>query len=278
MNETVEEEGILRKICDAYRNLGQAPLYILFTLTVIIPMVYPLGLPIGVTDWTRDYKATLDRVPAGGICLLTVDYCAGGEPTRLPAAVDTIRYLMKKNVKIISLGILMPISTQLQINIFDQIDWAGAGYVYGVDYVLLGYFIGDENFCAAAAEDFPGTVKQDYYTTRVSQLPLIMKIQTSADVDIVAVMTDYGGYVTYWGRQWPSTPTMGLVTATIVGDVLAYYPHIYTGFLDASGAGVAEFEVLASMPGSAKDTGSTNFPGSASQWKRRRRALRNVYR
>ncbi|UCH02419.1 MAG: hypothetical protein JSV20_01100 [Candidatus Bathyarchaeota archaeon] len=247
-----EEKGIVLRIFEAYRGLNQNVWYVLFLAMVIIPMVYPLALPIGISQYTRDFKAAIDRSKDGGRALISINYCTGGEGPGLPAMVDTIKYLVtRKQMTIVNVGILMPVVGQLAENVFAKVPWDSYGYVYGVDYVNLGFIIGQEAAVAAIATDFKTVIKQDYRGNPASALPILDDIYGIDDFDLVVEGTDYSGQLHMVIRQWPSTPDRPLVTHVFAGTALPFYPGSVDGFVDTAGAGPAEFEVLAGIPGTA---------------------------
>ena len=246
------KEGILVRIAEAYRGIGQNVWYVLFLAMVIIPMVYPLGLPIGISQATKDYKAGIDAAKDGGILLISVDYCTGGEGPGLPAAVDTIKYaITRKHMKIVNIGFLMPVVGQLAENVFAQVPWESYGYVYGTDYVNCGFYIGLEAAVAAIASDFQSVVKKDFRGNTLDQLSLLQQIHTDKDIALVVALSDYSSSNAYWARQWPDAPERPLIQGGIAADILPFYPGSVRGYLDNSGSGPAEFEVVAGIPGKA---------------------------
>jgi hypothetical protein len=247
-----EEKGIILRIFEAYRGLGQNVWYVLFLAMVVIPMVYPLALPIGVTQYTRDFKAGIDRAQDGGIMFISVDYCTGGEGPGLPAAVDVIKYAVtKKQMKIVNIGFLMPVVGQLAENVFAKVPWDSYGYVYGVDYVNCGYIIGLEAAVAAVGTDFQSVIQKDYRGTPISQLPILQGITDINDFALIYCLTDYTSQILNLARQWPSVPERPLISATFANYALPFYPGSVEGFLDTTSSGPAEFEVLAGIPGKA---------------------------
>ena len=246
------KEGILVRIAEAYRGINQNVWYVLFLAMVIIPMVYPLALPIGVSTATKDYKAGIDAAKDGGILLISVDYCTGGEGPGLPAAADTIKYaITRKHMKIVNIGFLMPVVGQLAENVFAQVPWTSYGYVYGTDYVNCGFYIGLEAGVAAIASDFQSVVKKDYRGKTLDQLPLLQQIHTDKDIALVVALSDYSSSMAYWARQWPDAPERPTVMCGLAADILPFYPGSVRGYLDTSGSGPAEFEVVSGIPGKA---------------------------
>jgi hypothetical protein len=250
--EKPEEKGIILKIFEAYRGLGQNVWYVLFLAMVVIPMVYPLALPIGITKYTRDFKTALDSAQDGGIMWISVDYCTGGEGPGLPAAVDVIKYAVtKKQMKIVNIGFLMPVVSQLAENVFAKVPWDSYGYVYGEDYVNCGYYLGGEATVAALGRDFQSVITKDYHGTPASQIPLLQQIQDINDIALIYVLSDYMFTEINVARQWPTTPERPYIAATFASYILPYYPGSCAGFLDVASSGAAEFEVLSGIPGNA---------------------------
>jgi len=223
---------------------------IIFTL-MVIPLLHPLGLPTGVSEYTRAYKETVDSVPDGGVMLVFVEVEPGSEVSAGIPLIDTLKHAIEKRLKIVAVTCFDPIFSLVGEGLFSKIDWEGAGYVYGRDYVYIGYIPGEESAMAALYSDFRGMVTEDYYGHPASDLPLVQQIRDHRDIDIAVLATASTRAAPAFARQWPSEPGRPSVICThIMGMGLPYYPDIFKGMVVGT-KGAAEYEYLLGKPGPA---------------------------
>lgn len=73
----------------------------LVAISMIIPTVYPLGLPLMVGEMATDWYNTVDTLPEGSIVLYDIGFGAGGYPTLGPATIACFHQFFEKDIKII---------------------------------------------------------------------------------------------------------------------------------------------------------------------------------
>ena len=240
MSET-RDKSITEKFGDWWMTSDQSKhlLWVLMLAIIVFTIFNPLALPIGVKRWTIDYYNTLEAIPDGGVALLTIDFG--------PGAVDStyswqimLKHLARKNMDIIIIGIWSPISNPFGEALLKKVDLeTNYGYVYGKDFVYIGWLMGEEIALGAIYTDFKGTIKADFYGASVSTLPLIQRIKDHNDIDIMVVFQAYGHIGPMYARQWatePGRPTIGHLG-------VEYYPQISEGYLGAA----TEYEVLSGI-------------------------------
>ncbi len=242
-----ETEGILEKFAEWYVNAPSAK-YLTITLVVVvilIPMFIPLGLPLGVNEFVKGYYNEIEKLPAGSVVLYAFEYGGGAAGTHI-LTYDTFRQMIRKNLKIIAFGVHEPIINPIGQEVFETIDWDAAGYVYGEDYVWLGWLPGEETVVTALYTDFRGQITYDFYGTSASELPLIQSIADHNDIDLLIATCDYGHIVRLYTRQWPSEPGRALIGSF----PMEWYPHIVKGMAGGMLA-AAQYEYLIGRPGKA---------------------------
>lgn len=219
--------------------------WIILIGTIVGPLLFPLGLPLGVTEFTRAYYDQIEAAPTGGVAVLSFEFASGAEAKRI-MSIDTMKHLVSRQIKVIGLGVYEPIINPVGQEAFSQVNWEAAGYVYGEDYVYIGWMPGEETAIAALYSDFRGQIQYDFYGTPATDLPLIQSVADHTDVDLLIAFLDYPQLGRVYARQWPSTPDRPLI-GTFGQE---YYPLIVKGLLSGM-KGAAEYEYLIGKPGAA---------------------------
>ena len=216
--------------------------------------IYPLGLPIPITQLTKDTYAAVDALNEGDIILMDQGYGAGTIASHEPGFIAVFKHAIQKGAKIV----IVSTSTEsplLLAQAVRKIDPEGKGFVYGEDWIHLGYLIGGEAAYAAVLEDITSTFTADYRDTPLSQLPLSEELgsPTWQNIDLVYVMSAGGDVCEGWIRQSAvrfDIPMIQQPLEMMVPTILPYYPVNCAGILNG-GIGAAEYEVYAGLPGEA---------------------------
>jgi hypothetical protein len=205
----------------------------------------PLGLPLGVTEFVQGYYDEIEKLERGDLCLFAFEYGGGAAGMHI-LAIDTFRHLVNKGVKIIGFGIYEPLIAPIGQAVFDSVDWEAEGYVYGVDYVYIGWLPGEETVVAAMYTDFRGQITYDFYGNDATTLPLIQSTVDHNDVDLMVCTSDYGSTTRLYVRQWASEPGRALIGSF----PMEWYPDIVKGIAGGMTA-AAQYEYLTGFAGKA---------------------------
>jgi hypothetical protein len=216
--------------------------------------IYPLGLPVPITQLSRDTYAAVDALNEGDIILMDQGYGAGTIASHEPGFVAVFKHAMKKGAKVVM------VSTSVEAPLlFEQalrkINPESKGYVYGEDYIHFGYLSGGEAAYSAVLEDFTQTYTADYQDTPLSQLPITEELgrPTWQNIDLVYIMSAGGDVCEGWIRQSAvrfDIPMIQQPLEMMVPTILPYYPVNCQGILNG-GIGAAEYEVISGFPGDA---------------------------
>ncbi|MGI6632609.1 MAG: hypothetical protein ACOX5M_06105 [Bacillota bacterium] len=236
---------------DLLRRLGETDnrvLYVLLVLVLLIPMVKPLGLPLQVSDATRNTFNIVEKLKPGDTVIFDFGYYVDGGPDVQPNAVALFEYLFSKDIKIICFSYKShgPM-------IVDDLTakYEAAGKQYGVDFVNMGYLAGAETALAAYARDIKAAFPKDWRGNVTSTLPILKGINSVADADLYVFFTDDSAEA--WVRQIAQYK-VPLIATLITVTAPQAEPFIQSGQLAGLLAGLraaAEFELLMDKPGSA---------------------------
>ena len=239
------------------KTLANLPTWLYFGLIIIAMAyitLYPLGFPIPVSDQTRACYAAVDALQPGDIMFVDMGYESGTIAFMEPGMVAVFRHAISKGIKIVMVSTAVE-SPMLVGRAMDKIKPEASGYVYGEDWVHLGYIAGGEPSYASLLGDINGLVTEDYQSTPTSQLPLMAELEapTNDKIDLVFILTAGGDVVEGWIRQSAVRYNHNFITEVnemMVPTILPYYPINCDGIING-GIGAAEYEALSGFAGEA---------------------------
>lgn len=234
-----------------FENLDRRVLYLLVVAMLFYPLMWPIGLPVGLSETTQKAYDTIEKLKPGDIALLSPSYTPGTIAENLPQTVVFARHLMKKGVRIIG------VATRPDAAMFnDQVlsKWAPHyGYVYGRDYVVLPYMAGDESYIISMGRmPFSELHPVDFYGKSTAGT-VVDDVKTVHDITIVVDMLT-GDSLTWYVRQLNAsfgTIVTGGCTAVATPGLMPYVASGQLSGLLSGLKGAAEYEVLAGTPGTA---------------------------
>ncbi|OGD45548.1 hypothetical protein A3K69_08285 [Candidatus Bathyarchaeota archaeon RBG_16_57_9] len=238
-------------IWDKLENIPREVLYGILLVVFVIPMLFPLGLPVPISANVRKWYATIDALPPGSVVMMDFGYSGGGEPELGPMAVAVYNHLFKKEgIKVISMSTSIE-GPQLWDKAIAEIrPEQSYGAQYGVDYINIGYIAGTETAMAAVGKDLRATTSTDYKGNPLSQYPIMDGIVDATSFDLLIVYTTGGDQSEGWVRQWYTvygTPYLCSVLAMMIPTML---PYQNAGQIVAvtSGAMAGQMELLVNVP------------------------------
>lgn len=231
------------------RKVDSKILYILSILVIIIPLQYPLGLPITVSPWTRDAYDFLTGLPDGSIVGVDMAIMVVSLPASIPTMKLVLPYLMSRDFKILLWTHRVEGVISME-TILPPLGLTNEHPLYGTKFANLGYLPGGEIGAMSFMNDIHGTFPNDYYGTPLEKLPVMEYFKTGKDFDLIweeqpLIQVSLGQI------QAPyNTPMIMAAQAGYATTALTFYPHQLKGVLvDIRGA--AEFEYIMGKPGEA---------------------------
>jgi hypothetical protein len=223
-------------------------IYLIMFIVVAYPILRPLGLPIGITQYTRDYYNTIETLPAGSVVLVHYGGDAASWGELEPQVIATVQHVFNRPLKIIFCS-----TWAMGSPFIDQaINRVNRGSKqYGVDYVHIGYIPGWETGVAALANNLHGIVNVDYYGHSIAGT-FLDSVSTGRDVAlVVAFECGSAGSSTFLTQyQVPfGTKVVAGSIGVIVPGTLPYYQSGQISGILASVRGAAEYELLTKNPG-----------------------------
>jgi hypothetical protein len=229
--------------------------YLTVTILVTLALLFPMGLPVTTSTRAQHYYDIVEAVPEGAKVLVTGGpaLVASPVPEAWPNFVATMNHLARKNVKFIFVSFLEAyvegdfVSVCIEKGEIPIKDW-----VYGVDYVVIGWVGGGEVGIGSWANDIWGTKDYDNDGTSFSTLPLMADIRTAADFDFWVFGTHIIGDVEATLRQIQQPYGLPLVTNSPASQAGSHMVYVRTGQIQEVLYGArlgAEYEALIGRPG-----------------------------
>jgi len=235
------------------QRLDRRWIFLAVGLLVIVPLLFNFHIaPVQPSNRSRGFYDAIEKMPEGSVVLLSGDYDPGTAAENYPMHLAAARQLMRRNMKIIALA-LYPAGPPLT----DQVlRIAGEEYhkQQGVDYVNLGYKVGNELVMSQMGQSIPNTFPVDNRGVSVKLIPVMKGIQNFQQIRlIVNVSAGYPG-TKEWVQQVVSRYHVPMVAGVTAVSAPEYYPYLQAGQLHGllgGMAGAAEYEVLVGAPGLA---------------------------
>lgn len=221
-------------------------LYTLLLLSVILPLLHPIGIPIEISVRTRDVYNYVEKLKPGCHVYIEVYYEVAARGELEPNLIALTKHLFDKGCRIVygSLSAFGVVAFSLfRAGAADLF----ADKVYGRDYVYLGYIAGGEAATASLAKSIKGTISVDNYGNRLEDLPLMKEVDKATDFDLVVIVSSGTDIFAFYVRQWhtPYGAPLLFVALSVIGPSI----EPFVGAKQAIGMLVgqraaAEYEVL----------------------------------
>jgi hypothetical protein len=241
-------------------RLDRRVIYLVVAVAIIIPLLWPMGLPITVSKPARDFYDGIESIPDGSAVLLAMDYDPTGIPELYPMNLAVLRHMLGKrasgeerNLKIIGFS-LWPAGPPLARKALAEVAEREFGKTYGVDYINLGFKEGREIVMANMASSIPQVWPSDIDGRPLAEFPIMNGIRRYDDIAyLVNISAGYPG-IKEWVQQVVSIHGLKMVGGTTGVSAPEYYPyyqsHQLLGLLEGL-KGAAEYEKLIGIKGSA---------------------------
>ena len=246
----------MSKIQDTFIKIGSIDrrwIFLIIAAVVIVPLIFPVGLPIRPTDTTKNVYDSIEKLPAGSKVLLSVEYSPSTRPENHPMTISILRHLFKNNHKVF-ITCLWPDGQFMAQDAINQVAKQEFNKTYGVDYVFLGFRPGNEAVVKGIVSNLRKLYTVDVYQKKIDEIPLMNGINNFKDFDFLfSSSAGFPGTIEW--VQYASDPT-GIpmasgVTSIQVNEVMPYVQAGQMVGVLAGMPGAAEYEALINQKGSA---------------------------
>jgi hypothetical protein len=233
-------------------RLDRRVIFLLIALATLLPLLYPVSLPIRVSPEVQRVYDHIEKLPAGSLMLLSMDFEPGGKPELYPMAVALLRHAFQKDLKVLGMT-LWPAGAGIAEIAFTEVA-REKGKMKGTDYVFLGYAPGDASAVISMGQDFHAAFPADYYGTKTADIPLLQKVRSLRDMQyVMSLSVGFPGIDTWYvyGKEKYGFELGGGCTAV---SAPRFYPLLDTGQINGLLGGLrgaAEYEILLGVKGKA---------------------------
>ncbi len=226
-------------------------IFLIIGIVVLIPLIYPISLPVRATATTQQAYDTIDNLKPNSKILLSCEYGPSTKPEIHPMTTSVLRHLFRNGHKVYVVclwadGLFMAEEAleEVAVNEF--------GLTYGVDYVLLGFRPGNEAVVKGIVSDIRKLYTIDARGTKVTEIPMMDGINKFEDFDFLfSASAGYPGTIE-WVQFAVDATNVQMTTGTTSIQVNEVMPYVQAGQLQgvlAGMPGAAEYEALIGVKG-----------------------------
>jgi len=233
-------------------SLDRRLIFLLIAVVTLIPLLYPLGLPIRVSPEVRAVYDYIENLPERSVLLLSLDFDPASKPELHPMALAIVRHAFRKNLRVIGMTMWLT-GTSLAESVFAQVAQE-QGKKRGEDYVFLGWGPGGANVIISMGQNLYAAFPTDYYGVKTSELPALKNVRSLRDVQYTVSLSAGSPGLESWyvfGKEKYGFELGGGCTAVSAPGL---YPLIDTGQINGLLGGLrgaAEYETLVDIKGNA---------------------------
>jgi hypothetical protein len=199
---------------------------------------------------------TIEGLPMDKVVVISSNWDAGTQAENRPQLIAVVRHLIRRGIKFAVISIGAPNAPQLAdtaVRNAIRLEGADGRWNYGTEWTNLGYKIPNSAWLRSFARDIPGTVKEDWTSTPVGQIPVLRGVKTFGPQGQVSMLIDITGSNTI--DRWyeflsPTGAEIGLGCTAVMAP--EQYPFLDSGQLDGlltGMKGAAEYEQILGAPG-----------------------------
>ncbi|MFB0546767.1 MAG: hypothetical protein ACETWB_07645, partial [Anaerolineae bacterium] len=239
-------------------------IYLIVALAVVLPLLsqgqWFDSHDVIVTEAAGEVYEAIQALPEGAMVLVAYDYDPSLAAEMGLQAEAILHHLMDRNLRVMALS-LYPSGPEIAQETMDKVA-AKHGYLYGKDYVNLGYLAGREAALRGFGLNPLGTAKVDYRDHKsLNTLPVMKDFLPDQGIQNIAMIVELAGgqdALQGWIEQVVSphkdkVKMVAGVTASIQPFAMPYRDSGQLLGLISGPTGAAEYEVKAGRPSSAVD-------------------------
>src|SRR3990172_1566908 len=209
-----------------FLKLDRRIIYVIVALAIIIPLLWPMGLPIHTTPPVEAVYKDIDKLPAGSRVWIAFDYDPSSQPELQPMALALLKHCFSKKLRVITMT-LWPGGPNLIVQALDEMK-KEFGVVDGTDFVNMGYKPGGYLVIIGAGQNIKDTFTTDMFGKSTGPMPILSDIKSMKDIDY-CVEIGAGNSIDWWiayGHQQYGYPLAIGCTAV---SATQYYPYLGSG-------------------------------------------------
>ena len=241
------------KWVDKLLNLDRRIIYVMVLLSVIVPLMNPMGLPIKTSEPVRKTHEIIEKLPKDCLVLMSFDYTPSTRPELHPTALAMCDQMMKNGQKLAFISLWPEGQAIIDETIRDMIA-AHPDKEYGKDLVNLGYKAGNEAVLVRMGLDFRVQFPTDTRGTPLSDIPMLRDLTSLKQfTQVVSLSMGNPGALEHI-RVTATEHKMPLLVAATAVMTPQYFPYYNSGQVQGLVGGLqgaAEYEAVSGFKGKA---------------------------
>ena len=233
-----------------FSKMDRRWIFLIIGLSVLLPLFFPIGLPIRATGTTQRVYDSFDTLEPNSKVLLSCEYGPSTKPEIHPMVIAVLHQLFRDNHKVY-VTCLWPDGQFLASEALREV--AGDyGKVYGEDYVILGYRPGSEAVIKGMVRDLRAIFSTDVKNTKVEEIPMMEGVYKFEDFDFLfSASAGFPGSLE-WMQYATDNTNVKMSTGTtsiMVNDIMPFVVSDQIQGILAGMPGAAEYEKLVGKKG-----------------------------
>jgi hypothetical protein len=235
-----------------FETLDRRWIFLLMGLLVLLPLLFPLALPLTVSPRVQGFHDAIEQVPNGATVLMSCDYDPGAIPELVPMTRTALRQLWQKDCKVV-VTCLWNGGPGLVDNVVREVA-AEMSKQDGVDFVNLGFKEGREAVMVVMGQGIANAFPRDYQGKDTRSLPVMRGVRDYSSFPLmVSISAGYPG-TKEWVQQVQARFHIPMIAGVTAVSAPEYYPYLQSrqllGLLGGM-AGAAEYEKARDEQGTA---------------------------
>ena len=231
---------------DRLASLDRRIIYTVIGLSVLFPILVPLGLPVTVTPSTRLSFDAIEALPPGSRVLVSFDYGPSTAPENDPMAAAVLRHCFKRDLRVVSIALYPLGGDAVDRQEMDLVAREFPEKKDTIDFVNLGYKDGGQAPMKKMGDDIPGTYPTDAAGRPYKDLPILQGVTGYRDFKLGVTFAT--GIIGEW---WANLVNAQFKLPIVIGPTAVSAPK-YFAYLNSGNAvgligglkGASEYEKL----------------------------------
>jgi hypothetical protein len=216
--------------------LARRLIYIAVILSVFIPLAFKFAIVPARLKSAEAIKSLVEKLPPDSFGMLFFDFGPSTRAENEPQAEVILEHLLRRRVKV-AIFTLLPLAEGFLKSVPERVikrleaEMPGERWEYGIDWINMGYRIGDSLFLQglAKSENIPKYLGKDFSGLKVSDLGVFANVKTLRDIGIVG---QFSGVVGIFDSYVQFLQQGGYIPTLIHGCTSITIPEAYI-YLDS---------------------------------------------
>jgi hypothetical protein len=206
-------------------SIDRRIIYVVMGLSVLIPILFPLGLKVTVTPATQEAFDAVENLPEGSRVLVSFDYGPSTSAENDPMVAAVMRHCLTRNLRVVAIALYPVGGGSVALQQMQQLAAEFPDKTLGVDYVNLGYKDGGQAAMKRMGEDLPALFPVDATGRPIAELPIMEGVKSYADFGLAATFAT--GLIGEW---WANLVNAQFHIPVIIGPTAVsaakYYAYL----------------------------------------------------